>query len=47
MSDQNAVISDMAAGVPYVALPPPGRHGDREPAPVIVAWHLNDPPRRP
>jgi pimeloyl-ACP methyl ester carboxylesterase len=53
MSSQDAMISGVAAGVPYVALPPAGpgdAHeagpGDgREPAPLIVAWHLNDPPR--
>jgi alpha-beta hydrolase superfamily lysophospholipase len=45
MSDQNAMISDMAAGVSYVALPPAGRHDGREPAPLIIGWHLNDPPR--
>ena len=45
MSDQNAMISDVAAGVPYVALPPAGQHDGREPAPLIIAWHLNDPPR--
>jgi alpha-beta hydrolase superfamily lysophospholipase len=39
------VVSDVAAGVPYVALPPAGRHDGREPAPLIIAWHLNDPPR--
>jgi dienelactone hydrolase len=44
MSDQDAVIEGMAAGVPYVALPPAGR-SESEPAPLIVAWHLNDPPR--
>ena len=45
MSDQNAMLSGVAAGVPYVALPPGGRHDDRQPAPLIIAWHLNDPPR--
>jgi dienelactone hydrolase len=32
-----------AAGVPYVAVPPAG--GARTSAPVVVAWHLADPPR--
>jgi hypothetical protein len=32
-----------AAGVPYLAVPPSG-HTDG-PAPVVVAWHLMDPPR--
>jgi dienelactone hydrolase len=45
MSDQNGPVSGVAAGVPYVALPPAGRQDGREPAPLIVAWHLNDPPR--
>jgi hypothetical protein len=45
MSDQNAVVSGVAAGVPYVAWPSAGRHDGREPAPLVIAWHLNDPPR--
>jgi len=45
MSDPNAAISGLAAGVPYVAWPPAGRHDGREPTPLIIAWHLNDPPR--
>jgi dienelactone hydrolase len=45
MSDQNAPVSGAAAGVPYVALPPAGRQDGRKPAPLIIAWHLNDPPR--
>jgi alpha-beta hydrolase superfamily lysophospholipase len=45
MSDQDTPVSGTAAGVPYVALPPGGRQDGREPAPLIVAWHLNDPPR--
>ena len=32
-----------AAGVPYLAVPPEG--GPRPDAPVVVAWHLMDPPR--
>lgn len=36
-------LSGVAAGVPYLALPPPG--GARDGAPVVVAWHLMDPPR--
>lgn len=35
-------ITGVAAGVPYVALPPAG---DRDEAPLVVAWHLMDPPR--
>jgi hypothetical protein len=45
MGDQNALIPDVVAGVPYVALPAAGLKADREPAPLIIAWHLNDPPR--
>jgi dienelactone hydrolase len=45
MSDQNAVVSGVAADVPCVALPPARRPDGPEPAPLIVAWHLNDPPR--
>ena len=35
-------ITGVAAGVPYVALPPAG---GGEGAPLVVAWHLMDPPR--
>jgi pimeloyl-ACP methyl ester carboxylesterase len=35
-------ITGIAAGVPYVALPPQGAGG---PAPLVVTWHLMDPPR--
>lgn len=35
-------VTGTAAGVPYVALPPEGVAG---PAPLVVAWHLQDPPR--
>jgi pimeloyl-ACP methyl ester carboxylesterase len=35
-------ITGTAAGVPFLALPPAG---DRAAAPVVVAWHLMDPPR--
>jgi dienelactone hydrolase len=45
MSDRNATVRNVAAGVPYVALPPAGWHDNRESAPLIIAWHLNDPPR--
>ena len=40
--DASRSISGEAAGVPYVALPPPE---DRDRAPLVVAWHLMDPPR--
>ena len=33
--------ADIAAGVPYVAVPP---EHERPDAPVVVAWHLADPP---
>jgi hypothetical protein len=37
-------ITGVAAGVPYVALPPVGTP-EGESAPLVVAWHLHDPPR--
>jgi pimeloyl-ACP methyl ester carboxylesterase len=45
MTDEGAVRSGVAAEVPYVALPPAGWPGEGEAAPLIAAWHLNDPPR--
>jgi pimeloyl-ACP methyl ester carboxylesterase len=36
-------ITGWAAGVPYTALPP-AAPGDR-PVPLVVAWHMMDPPR--
>src|ERR1051326_1748995 len=45
MSGQDAMVSGVAAGVPYLAMPPAGPGDRREPAPLIVSWHLNDPPR--
>src|SRR5947207_149345 len=45
MSDEDAVVSGVAGGVPYVALPPAGRREGRVRAPLLIAWHLNDPPR--
>jgi dienelactone hydrolase len=44
MGTDNAVtpIEGVAAGVPYVALAPTG---DRDDAPLVVVWHLMDPPR--
>jgi len=45
MSDQNAMVTGVAAGVPFTALPPAGWHDGQDPAPLIIAWHLNDPPR--
>src|SRR5690606_36481532 len=36
-------IPGTAAGVPFLALPPAA--GDPATAPVVVAWHLMDPPR--
>lgn len=35
-------ITGVAGGVPYVALPP---EGEMEAAPLVVVWHLHDPPR--
>jgi pimeloyl-ACP methyl ester carboxylesterase len=36
------MVEGVAAGVPYVVLPPETRRPD---ASTVVAWHLNDPPR--
>jgi pimeloyl-ACP methyl ester carboxylesterase len=36
-------VAGVAAGVPFVAVPPEG--GPRASAPVVLAWHLLDPPR--
>lgn len=38
-----APVTGVAAGVPFLAVPPPA--GPRPGAPVVVAWHLQDPPR--
>jgi dienelactone hydrolase len=35
-------IIGIAAGVPYVALPPENAAGE---APLVVVWHMHDPPR--
>jgi dienelactone hydrolase len=45
MSQDSEVITGVAAGVPYVARPPDAARGQRAAAPLIIAWHLNDPPR--
>jgi dienelactone hydrolase len=45
MSYESSAISGIAAGVPYLAFPPAGRRKKDDAAPLIVAWHLNDPPR--
>jgi dienelactone hydrolase len=42
---QDGMVSGTAAGVPYVALPPGGRRDGQTRAPLVIAWHLNDPPR--
>jgi dienelactone hydrolase len=36
-------IAGRAAGVPFLAFPPPG--GPRRSAPIVLAWHLLDAPR--
>ena len=41
MIDTPAVVRGTAAGVPFLAVPP---SGDRATAPVVIAWHLLDPP---
>jgi predicted esterase len=38
-----APTTGVAAGVPFLAVPPSGQSG--EPAPIVVAWHLMDSPR--
>lgn len=43
MSAHLAPVSGVAAGVPFLAVPPVS--SDRETAPVVIAWHLMDPPR--
>ena len=45
MSEQEDAVTGVAAGVSYVALPPAGGLGRREAVPLVIAWHLNDPPR--
>jgi dienelactone hydrolase len=40
--EEVVVMQGIAAGVPYVALPPGTERPD---APVVVGWHLMDPPR--
>lgn len=42
MNTQLAPITGTAAGVPFLAVPP---SSGRKDAPVVVAWHLLDPPR--
>ncbi|GAB3614738.1 alpha/beta hydrolase family protein [Humibacter ginsengisoli] len=42
MSTEVEKVIGVAAGVPFVALPPVDAAG---PAPLLVGWHLNDPPR--
>ncbi|OZM72160.1 alpha/beta hydrolase [Amycolatopsis antarctica] len=37
-----AAVTGLAAGVPYLALPPQNHTG---PAPLVVTWHMMDPPR--
>lgn len=41
MSTQLAPVTGTAAGVPFLAVPPVSGRTD---APVVVAWHLMDPP---
>jgi hypothetical protein len=43
MTAEPSPVRGEAAGVPFVAVPPAG--GARPGAPVVVAWHLMDPPR--
>lgn len=41
MNTQLAPVTGTAAGVPFLAVPPESGRAD---APVVVAWHLMDPP---
>lgn len=43
MSAHLAPVSGVAAGVPFFAVPPVSP--ERETSPVVIAWHLMDPPR--
>lgn len=43
MTDPRTPMAGAAAGVPFLAVPPAG--GARPDAPVVVAWHLLEPPR--
>lgn len=43
MTDPATGAGGVAAGVPFVAFPPAG--GARPGAPLVLAWHLADPPR--
>jgi pimeloyl-ACP methyl ester carboxylesterase len=43
MDSETGSVRGMAAGVPFLAVPPDG--GARPGAPAVVAWHLMDPPR--
>lgn len=43
MTTDTAPTTGLAAGVPFLAVPP--ETGARDAAPVVVAWHLADPPR--
>jgi hypothetical protein len=45
MRHDSTALSGIAADVPYIALPPAERRDGDEAAPLVVAWHLNDPPR--
>lgn len=41
--DSSEQITGTAAGVPFLAKPP--ARADRETAPIVIVWHLLDPPR--
>ena len=43
MSTPGSPVAGHAAGVPFLAVPPGGRR--RPNAPVVLGWHLQDPPR--
>ncbi|MBA2323102.1 MAG: alpha/beta hydrolase [Pseudonocardiales bacterium] len=43
MAVEREMVTGVTAGVPFVAIPPSA--GPRPDAPVVLAWHLLDPPR--
>lgn len=43
MATRTAAVTGVAAGVPYLAVPPPA--GARPDAPIVIGWHLMDAPR--
>jgi Prolyl oligopeptidase family len=42
MGSENGIVTGVADGVPYVALPPVGAVDGGQASPLVIAWHLND-----